>query len=540
MHQPARRIAVNQVGYPAEAEKIAIFLDEGNFEVIDAASGAVAFRGTTGALRPDEASGLAVAAGDFSPVTAAGRYYVRQVETGHRSAEFAINPSPYGDVQRGLLKAFYFFRCGMDLTEPFAGPWGHKACHLVGGIVYDDPGRRRDGRGGWHDAGDYGRYTVPAAKAVADLLLAHDCYPQAFRRPLPLPETDGVLPDVLHEVRWELDFLFKMQDEASGGAFHKLTTKRFPPLDRKPEEDAEDLYFLPVSPTATGCFAAVMAMAARVCRPFDAAFADRCLAAARRAWDWLAANPDAPDFNNPADVLTGEYGDTCNDDERYWAAMELYRTTGEPHFHEAAKRLAARPFSKTELGWADTGGYGTIAYLLMEEAGTDPALRRTLLDEWKAKADELIRTADGEGFRVAIRRNQYVWGSNMLVMNHAMHLLLAHRLFGEAACERAALDQVHYLLGRNAVDASFVSGFGDRAVRHLHYRPNVADGVDDPAPGFVSGGPNAGLHDPAAREALAGKPPAQCFLDHVDSYSTNEVTIYWNSPAVFVFSHFLA
>lgn len=539
MEHPARRIAVNQIGYPAEGTKQAIFREKGTFELVEAASGVPVLRGTTGEPRFDEASGLSVCVGDFSSATTPGRYFIRHVESGEASATFAIDPSPYAGVQRGLLKAFYFFRCGMALTEPYAGPWTRDACHLAEGIVYSDPRRRLDGSGGWHDAGDYGKYTVPAAKALADLLLACECYPHAFREPLPLPETDGVMPDVLHECRWELDFLFKMQDPESGGAFHKLTTKRFPPLDRKAEDDRDDQYFLPASPTATGCFAAVMAMAARIYRPFDAGYADRCLAAALRAWDWLQANPDAPIFKNPEDVHTGEYGDTCDDDERFWAAAELYRTTGEARFHKEAKRLAALPFSKTELGWADVGGYGTLACLLQEEHRIDPALRVDLLDAWKARADKIVQTAAADGFGVSLGVKDYIWGSNMLVMNNAMHLLLAHRFFGDPAYEQTALDQVHYLLGRNAPDMSYVTGFGDRAVRNPHYRPGVADGVEDPVPGFVSGGPNAGLQDEAARKALEGQPPALCILDHEDSYSTNEVTIYWNSPAVFAISHWM-
>ena len=144
-----------------------------------------------------------------------------------------------------------------------------------------------------------------------------------------------------------------------------------------------------------------------------------------------------------------------------------------------------------------------------------------------------------DGFRVSlsVERGEYKWGSNMLVLNYAMLLLVAYRLLGKEDYEHCALDQIHYIMGRNALDISFVTAFGDRAVRHLHYRPDVGLGVADPVPGFVSGGPNANLQDAIALEQLQGKPPALCFIDHIDSYSTNEVTIYWNSPAVFALSH---
>jgi endoglucanase len=531
-------IAVNQVGYPARAAKTACFTKAGEFRVVDAATGETVFTGRTGEARHDPNSGVSVAHGDFTELTVPGRYRIEM--DGESSAAFEISDRPYDELHRGLLKAFYYFRCGMDLAPEFAGPWTHGACHLQPAVVYGDPGRRVDVRGGWHDAGDYGKYTVPGAKAVADLLLAHECFPGAFRRPVPIPETDGRMPDVLHECRYELDFLLNMQDERSGGVHHKLTTLRFPPLDRKAEEDLDELYLMPVSPTATADFAAVMALASRIYRPFDSAFADRCLAAARRAWDWLVQNPDAPGYRNPPDVLTGEYGDRRGDrDERYWAAAELYRATGEETFHEAFRRFMRDDFDKFALGWAEMGGYGTIAYLMNGRDKADAALYDGLLEGLRAEADRIAGLVAADGYRVSLERHEYVWGSNMLVMNDAMLLLIADRLLGNAAWRAAALDQIHYLLGRNVLGISFVTGYGERSCRNPHYRPGVADGIDDPVPGFVAGGPNAGLQDDCMRRHLQGKPPARCYIDHRDSYAGNEVTIYWNSPALFAVSAFV-
>lgn len=531
-------IAVNQIGYPARVAKVACFTKAGEFRVVDAATGETAFTGRTSEAAPDANSGVSVAHGDFSVLTAPGRYRIEM--DGESSAEFEISERPYDELHRGLLKAFYYFRCGMDLEPEYAGPWTHGACHLTPAIVHGDPDHRIDCRGGWHDAGDYGKYTVPAAKAVADLLLAYECYPDAFRRPVPIPETDGRMPDVLHECRYELDFLLKMQDGASGGVHHKLTTLRFPPLDRKAEEDDGVLYVMPISPTATADFAAIMALASRVYRPFDPDYADRCLAAARRAWEWLGRNPDAPGYRNPSDVFTGEYGDRRGDrDERYWAAAELYRATGEEAFHEAFRRLKWEDFDRYALGWADVGGYGSIGYLLNGRDKADAALYDELLEGLRAEADRIAAIVAAEGYRVSLERKEYVWGSNMLVMNDAMLLLIADRLLGEPSWRAAALDQIHYLAGRNVLGISFVTGYGSRAYRNPHYRPSVADGIDDPVPGFVSGGPNAGLHDDFMRRHLQGKPPAQCYIDHQDSYAGNEVTIYWNSPAVFAVSAFV-
>lgn len=201
-----------------------------------------------------------------------------------------------------------------------------------------------------HDAGDYGKYTVAAAKALADLLLAYDLYPSAFKEEIPLPETDGITPDILHECRFELDWLLKMQDLETGGVYHKLTTLNFPALDVMPEDDLESQYFTAVSATATGAFAAIMALASRIFKPFDPEFSALSLERANKAWQWLLDHPVVPGFKNPQEVTTGEYGDSDDRDERYWAAAELFRTTGEATYHQAFKKWAQENFPKYDLG----------------------------------------------------------------------------------------------------------------------------------------------------------------------------------------------
>ncbi|MCM3629051.1 glycoside hydrolase family 9 protein [Paenibacillus glycanilyticus] len=531
-------IAVNQLGYRVKDSKIAVITGEaGLFRLIKQETGEVVWKGRTTAAREDAASGVTVCRADFSGWEQAGTYSL-ETENGQRSDSFVIGEEVYGDAHQALLKAFYFFRCGMELEERYAGDWKHGACHLSPAIVYGDEKRRVDASGGWHDAGDYGKYVGPGAKAAADLLLAYEWYPAAFAAAVPVPESDGVMPDVLHECRYELEWMQRMQDAESGGVFHKLTTLRFPAPDTMPEADADELYVSPVSATATGCFAGIMAMAARVYERFDRVFAATCKAAAERAWDWLELHPEAPGFRNPPEIATGEYGDKQDADERYWAAAELYRTTGEERYHEAFLRLSELAFDKYELGWADMGGYGTISYLLSERA-KDSAVAERLRVGLHRHAEQLAAVSRNDGFGISLRPEQYIWGSNMLVLNHAMLLLIADRLAETAGYEKVVLDHIHYLFGMNVIGMSYVTGFGSRPVKHPHHRPSEGDGVDEPVPGLVSGGPNLGIQDEYAREHLTGRAPAASFADVMESYATNEVTIYWNSPAVFVLSHFV-
>ncbi|MBU9723293.1 MULTISPECIES: glycoside hydrolase family 9 protein [Bacillaceae] len=534
MTTEVRNITVNQLGYLKEANKVAIFTEVGGkFEVINNENGIIVFEGETGEPINDELSGKTVYYGDFSVVTEEGTYYIRQSHS--TSASFKIAAQPYDELHTSLLKGLYFLRCGMDLEEKYAGPWKHGKCHLKEAIVYGEEDHRIETSGGWHDAGDYGKYIVPGAKTLADLFLAYELYPDAFKTVIPLPETDHQVPDVLHECRYELEWMLKMQDERTGGVFHKLTTLEFPELDVMPEDDLADLYLSPISATATATFCAVMAMASRIYEKLDGQFSEVCLKAAVYAWEWLQKNPDIPGFKNPPSIKTGEYGDATDTDERYWAAAELYRTTGEKVYHDAFQSFARMEFPKYSFGWVDNGGYGTVSYLLNREHDVDDALYNDLNSGFLKEAERLASQSKRDGYKISLDESGYIWGSNMVLMNNAMILVLATHFSEKEDWSSIALDHVHYLLGRNVMDICYVTGFGDRPVRNPHHRPSVGDNVEEPVPGYVSGGPNKHVQDEAVQH-LKGQPPAQCFRDHIDSYSTNEITIYWNSPAIFVLS----
>ncbi|WP_261979485.1 glycoside hydrolase family 9 protein [Paenibacillus sp. FSL H8-0457] len=216
-HVQQNGIAVNQLGYRGRDAKIAVIAGQGGrFRIVNARNGEVVWQGQTAPAIEDASSGQTVSRGDFTAWEAPGTYRI-ETEAGQSSVPFVIADDVYEDAHRAILKAFYYFRCGTALDEPHAGPWKHEACHLTQAIVHGHESRRVDACGGWHDAGDYGKYVVPGAKAAADLLLAFELYPEAFAQPLPLPESDGRMPDVLHECRYELDWLQRMQDEESGG-----------------------------------------------------------------------------------------------------------------------------------------------------------------------------------------------------------------------------------------------------------------------------------------------------------------------------------
>jgi endoglucanase len=527
-------IHINQVGYRPDDKKSAIFIESGGkFEIVNEKNGETVLRGEAGGPVNDKVSGDLVWYADFSSLKKPGNYFLQVPEVG-RSHTFAIDENSYGEVRNALLKAFYYQRCGMELEGKYAGLWVHKACHLQDGLIFPSEKERRDGDGGWHDAGDYGKYTVPGAVAAAHLLLAYEFFPNAFKTDINIPESGNGTPDILNECRYELEWLLKIQEEKSGGVYHKLASRGFPDFIL-PETDLTDLYFTPVSSTATGDFSAVMAMAARVYAKLDPDFSKRCKKASEKAWNWLQKHQELIGTKNPEGITTGEYGDYVDSDERFWAAAELYRLTGDKQYHELVKE-GIRPGDPAflTLGWQSVGGFGVLSYLFGDKGKTDSKVYDAMKQDWLQAARDKVKTAAADGYGMTLSQREYGWGSNMTVMNNAMLLLVANRLETNENFVQTALDQFHYLLGRNAMGVSYVTGFGEKSVMKPHHRPSGADRVKEPVPGLVSGGPNRNLEDGAAQSQLQGQPPAKCFIDDVGSYSTNEIAIYWNSPAVFV------
>jgi endoglucanase len=525
-------IHINQLGYRPCDKKIVIV--NGNstaFEVIDEVSGNPVFTGTLTDGMKDESTGDFVSYGDFSTLKAPGKYFLK-VDSFGNSFSFEINDNVYNATQDGLLKAMYFQRCGCVLEEKHAGVWKHDICHTEEGSLYWDANTKLDVSGGWHDAGDYGRYVVPAAKAVADMLLAYEFFPEAFKGEINIPESGNGIPDILNEVKYEVDWLFKMQDKNSGGVYTKVATPNFAGMIM-PEDDKAPLIIYHMSSPAAGDFAAAMAMAARVYSNFDKSYSGKCLVAAEKAWQWLISNPQTL-FTNPKDAGSGAYGDKTDIDEKYWAAAELYKTTGKEEYHDVFKSLLKKLEAPVELGWADVAGYGSIAYLFTEKSKVDTAVYEEVKSKYIAHANKLLQVSKKDGYKVTLTSAQYIWGSNMNILNHAMHLILSNMLSPNSEYVDAALAQWHYIYGANSLNFSFVSGYGSNAMMNPHHRPSDADGIVDPVPGLVSGGPCARLADVIAKEVLQGQPPARCFVDHTESYSTNEITIYWNSPAIFV------
>ncbi len=526
-------IFINQAGYRPDSVKLAVMpFEADSISVVDFYDNEI-YSAKAVLWGEDANSGDTVYCADFSDFKAVGSYRIKYRDK--FSESFEIGENVYSKALDSVSKAYYYLRCGCGLTEKYAGKFKHGVCHNKRALLWDNREVSFEVSGGWHDAGDYGRYVTAGACALAHILYGYILFPKAFENQnLNIPESGSSLPDILAECRYELDWLLKMQAE-DGGVYHKATTAHHAPFVM-PEDDIAQMYVLPVSSVATADFAAVCALASRVYREFDGDYADRLIRAAEKSYKWLENNPECEVFMNPPGCETGGYGERFDNDNRFWAAAELYSVTGNEKYHADLESQLEKGFPLAELGYASTGGLGALAYVTggKGKAELSERFRKSFYDE----AERLKAIADSCGYGAAMEDRDYCWGSNMVLLKHGMIFAIMDRLYGENAYRRYAQAQADVLFGVNAMGISYVTGIGGYRCNYPHLRPAYADGIDECIPGMVSGGPNRTPADSEAKRIIkAGTPPMKCFADNVGCYSLNEITIYWNSPAVFLLAY---
>jgi endoglucanase len=536
-------IRINQLGFLPEASKLALVesATARKFTVVRADNGKIVLTGDLQPAATWEPAQRKAAIADLSAVKTSGTYRVT-VEGLPPSDPFPVNANAYSKLGDAALKGFYFMRASTALDARHAGPYARAAghpdnqveVHASAASAARPAGTVISAPRGWYDAGDYNKYVVNSGISTWTLLAAHEHFPAFFsKRNLGIPESGDAVPDILDEARWNLLWMLEMQDPADGGVYHKLTTLRFDgPM--MPERDVARRFVVQKTTAATLDFAAVMAMASRIHAGYEKQFpgaAARMRSAAESAWRWANENP-AVTYLQPADVSTGAYGDRRLEDEFTWAAAELFLLTGDAEY---LREFSQRNSAPVVPSWSDVSALGWIS--LARNRERLPADERSRVEsQLEAVAAKLSAQSQGSPWKVAMQPADFVWGSNAVVLNQAIVLLQGHWLTGKREYLDAAQSQLDYILGRNPLGVSFVTGHGLRTPMHIHHRPSEADGIDAPVPGLLSGGPNPGQQDakdcPQAKYASSLR--ALSWLDHECSYASNEIAINWNAPLVYV------
>jgi endoglucanase len=539
-------ISINQAGYLTDAPKY-FFINEpaDSFYLHDASDGKLVFKGTIRLkMKNDPASGMDIYKGDFSAFEAPGKYYIA-LANGKKSPTFEISDTVYNNLFNASLKSYYYQRCGVGLESKYAGEFKYGKCHTKDARFHPLAGEGyKDVTGGWHDAGDYGKYVVNAGVTVGTLLMAYELFPAKFLSDsLNIPESGNRIPDILDEALFEIDWMLKMQRE-DGAVFTKVTKEKFEDFVMPDKDVEEGRLIYHVSSTATADFAAVLAKASRLIKDYDKDLAKKYLDAATAAWKFLADNPGIiprGGFKNPEGTVTGEYGDRDDSDERAWAAAELFMSTGDKEYLDYFTLYARKNnFRFKSISWSQLNDLAYFTILANSSKRNIPAdIKDKIKAELLAYSDYLTAKSERDGYGVTILPGEYRWGCNSDVLNNALILIVGYEITGDKNFYNLALGQLNYILGANAHQISFVTGIGADYVRHPHHRPTASDGIEEPVPGFLSGGPNQNLQDPVLVKLFdKNTPPAMCYADDTGSWSSNEIAINWNAPLVFVSGYF--
>ncbi len=352
---------------------------------------------------------------------------------------------------------------------------------------------------------------------------------------------------MVEECRWQLDWLLRMQVPEglplAGMAFHRVHGTRWSPMPGLPHEDPTRRVLHRPSTAATLHLAAVAAQGARVLRPVDPAYAAGLLEAARTAYAAAGMQPLLVAPDDEGRFGGGPYGDGDVDDDRYWAAVQLWLATGERTFLDDLLRSDQHHADVVDPAGFDFDRVGAPARLdlALVAAANLPdrdRVRASVVDA----ADRLcaLQSAQPWGQPYAPAAG-WDWGSNGRILNNLVVLVAAHALTGETRFRDGVARGLDHLLGRNALGRSYVTGYGAHDPRHPRTRlfgHDLDPRLPPPPPGAVVGGPNSRTYPGfPADPRLHGLPPQLCYLDEPTSETTNDICIRWNAPLVHVAGH---
>jgi endoglucanase len=517
-------VRVNSVGYlPARVKRATFKGGSGPFRVVRA-GGEVAYQGTASdPMDSDETAERGLRVADFSSFGETGSFHIEADGVG-RSPAFRIADDVYVGVVLSLMQGLYGQRCGTRVAFEFDGSsFQHAACHLDDAWLdfYGEPKKKQPTLYGWHDAGDYGKYSTNGAFAVAMMLLAWEQFqPGLAALDLEIPEHGGALPDFLAECRFQLSWLASMQ-LADGSVADRVTTAQFDG-DVSPESSTARRRLSPATMGATTYFVGTMARAARAFEPYDPELAASYRDAALRSFQFLI---DQPAIVTPgADVqreFTGGYW-SAGRGGMFWAATEVWETMGDAAALERAESLAADVNVTPFWDWSDLTNLGAFTYLLSKRDGRDPSVVEELTGRLATTVATIQANVEGHPYGRPLG-GQYWWGTNGTVARTAMNVAVYDAL----APDPAHLDVIELsldnLLGRNFYGRSYVTGLGQHPPQYPHHRPSQADANPDPWPGLLIGGPWSD----------AGQLAATAWKDESANYQANEIAINWNAAMIY-------
>lgn len=535
----SEHLKVDQFGYPPYAEKICVINNPtAGFDFL---AGDFYTPGTTLQVRNATNDALVMSgnitdwnggatytlSGDriwwfnFSSITAEGNYYIYDPTNNKRSFIFEIDDDVYVDVLKQSVRMFFYQRSGFAKTSAYAYEWSDGASHL--GTQQDldcrlvtnpQPSNSKQLHGGWYDAGDYNKYVNFAYNPLHDMLLAYLERPAIWTDDYNIPESGNGIPDLLDEIKWEMDWVRRMQ-LADGSVLMKVSVTDFSG-ESPPSEDSGFRRYAPAQSSATRSAASIFALGAiaydKTGIPALQLYADTLQAAAINAWNWITANPGYSNYNNAGFVnVSSEISEYQQKAVQVGAAVLLFSLTGNSTYRTYVDNnyLTLQP-----MAWWYWYPFESIIQDLLLYYTTIPgattAVKNEIINRFNSSMDTqeyglLAYTNKYCGYRAYLKYNDNTWGSNS-TRGHAgstYYNVIHYDLETDTVPYRnAALGYLNFLHGVNPISTVMLTNmydFGAEKPANEMYHSWFADGTiydnaitstHGPAPGYQTGGFN--------------------------------------------------
>lgn len=590
-------ITVDQFGWTPSSKKIAVLADpiEGQnsnlafipapkFQICQESDGKVVFTGSTSSWYNGLVSSLAgdrVWFADFSDFKEPGRYYLLDPSNNVRSYPFSIGDDVYRKVAIDAARTYYYQRANVEIPAKYGGKWTQPASHVGEGqdraALLTKEGQAdatpRNVTGGWYDAGDPNKYVPFLSTTMFNLFLAYETNPSAFGDDTNIPESGNGASDLLDHLKYELDWLLKMQDD-DGGVFNRNGDKTYSAGSGPWSSDIQPRFYTSKTTWATATATATFAHASRIFAGESKAFpdyAEKLKAAALKGWAYLEKHPkmDPASGEDGGKLAAAGAGSNENGDrrERLYAAAELWRTTGDAKF-KTIFEAGAKPTQEKIDATSENNLHplkGTVdplnaqsmtqaLFVYCQSKEADPVIAEPFKKSLSATSKMILgNTAGKEDPYLAYHlSDHYCWGSNankgywgrILVMATALDLDKEK----QPKMREVAEGYLHFLHGRNPLGLCYLSNMGadgaSNSIQHPYH--HWWSSIHEAAPGYLAGGPNKFFSVMWIKPPY-GEPPMKAYKDwdgawnaehnaNENSWEVTEPAIYYQASYLLLLS----
>ncbi len=582
-------IHIDQFGYLPDAEKIAVISDpqigfnsdtsfspSGTLELRNATTDEVVYSGAPVIWRNGETHTQSGDKGwwfDFSDYTIDGEYYIHDPVNTESSAIFKIQENVYQDVLKAAARMFYYNRCNSAKALPYAeSPWVDDVdflnplqdanCRNI--FDRDNISLEKDLSGGWFDAGDYNKYVTFAYTAINDLLWAYEENPQAFGENWNIPESGNGIPDIIDEIKWELDWLIKMNN-SDGSTIIKMGSQNHNEnVISPPSLNTDQRFYGNTCTSASIAIAGMFAHAAQVFKNISSltTYAQELEQRAIQSWSYVVPFLNSNTLETECDngeIISGDadWDATKQKENAVAVAVHLYRLTNDDAYNQYVINNYTI-ISGIQNNFFDFNTMPISDALLLYTVlpGADSSASQEIIQAYSNDSRNnysgYYGTTDNDLYLAHAPDWAYDWGSNSSKsVTSNLNTLIGKRGINPGSSDSYigySGRAIHYFHGVNPIGKTYLtnmSAYDAENSSNEMFHTWFSDGTDwdsassslyGPPPGFLVGGPNANFSVQSLSPPY-GQPGQKSFLDFntnwpFNSWEITEPGIYYQAAYI--------